>query len=121
MEPTLISEYTSQDKKRRSVLFSYLKQLPLKEPSQGDALRAYVIVYIRHLSPHVRESRELEDSGFQAQDSGFRNIGFRIPSLGIPDSKEFLCWIPDNKWRDIQCLFFLKILYSASNYVYEVQ
>ena len=41
------------------------------------------------VSPPVRESLE-DNSGFQALDSGFRNIEFRISSLEISDSEEFL-------------------------------
>ena len=32
-----------------------------------------------NLSPHVRESRTVLDSGFHAVDSGFQHSGFRIP------------------------------------------
>ena len=58
-------------------------------------------------SPHVRESKELLDSGFHAVDSGFHlldsrsfsvELGFRIRIVsGIPDS--YTC-IPDSKAQD---------------------
>ena len=58
-------------------------------------------------SPHVRESKTVLDSGFQAVDSGFQlldsrsytvELGFRIPIVrGIPDSDS--C-IPDSKAQD---------------------
>ena len=59
------------------------------------------------LSPHVRESKTLLDSGFHAVDSGFQlldsryfsvELGFRIRIVrGIPDS--YTC-IPDSKAQD---------------------
>ena len=46
------------------------------------------------ISPHVRESIKVLDSGFPA--SGFRipTLGFRIPTLWIPDSNRFGFRIP---------------------------
>ena len=59
------------------------------------------------VSPHVRESKTVLDSGFHAVDSGFQllvsrsytvELGFRIPIVrGIPDSDS--C-IPDSKAQD---------------------
>ena len=61
----------------------------------------------RELSPHVRESKTLLDSGFHAMDSGFQlldsrsfsvKLGFRIRIVsGILDS--YTC-IPDSKAQD---------------------
>ena len=47
------------------------------------------------MSPYVRESTKVLDSGSQHLDSGFQPFGFRIPTFWIPDS--IPKWIPDSK------------------------
>ena len=58
----------------------------------------YVFIEI-FLSPHVRESTKVLDSGSQPLDSGFQPSGFRIPKpLWIPDSS---LWIPDSNNKNL--------------------
>ena len=72
-----------------------------------------------HLSPYVRESTKVLDSGSQPLDSGsqhldsgFQPFGFRIPTFWIPDS--IPKWIPDSNSKNLLDSGFRILLHGAT-------
>ena len=70
----------------------------------SDISGSFIRFYQCILSPHVRESKIVLDSGFHAMDSGFQacnsilllvELGFRIPIFS--EIKDSLSCIPDSK------------------------
>ena len=59
--------------------------------SKDGTLRNYTVKGLRAVSPHVRESRRVLDSGFHTVDSGFRVLdsGFQLSGFRIPKRAGF--------------------------------